>query len=61
MYLGQKGLTIPKSTITESAQKKIKKDLTIFPKSLFHLASTSAATVVYAVPKCGFAAPMSGH
>jgi superfamily II DNA or RNA helicase len=35
MYLGQKGLTIPKSTISESMQKKIKKDLTIFPKSLF--------------------------
>ncbi len=35
MYLGQKGLTIPKSTISDSLQKKIKKDLTIIPKSLF--------------------------
>lgn len=35
MYLGQKGLTIPKSTISESEQARIKKDLTVIPKSLY--------------------------
>jgi superfamily II DNA or RNA helicase len=35
MYLGQKGLTIPKSILTESEQKQIKKELTITPKNLY--------------------------
>ena len=35
MYLGQKGLTIPKSTISEAEQKQIKKDLTITPKNIY--------------------------
>ena len=35
MYLGQKGLTIPKSILSESEQKQIKKDLTITPKNIY--------------------------
>jgi len=35
MYLGQKGLTIPKSILSEIEQKQIKKDLTITPKNIY--------------------------
>jgi superfamily II DNA or RNA helicase len=35
MYLGQKGLTIPKSILSEAQQKQIKKDLTITPKNIY--------------------------
>ena len=35
MYLGQKGLTIPKSLLSEAEQKQIKKDLTITPKNIY--------------------------
>jgi len=35
MYLGQKGLTIPKNILTELEQKQIKKELTITPKNLY--------------------------
>ena len=35
MYLGQKGLTIPKSLLSDAQQKKIKKELTITPKNIY--------------------------
>jgi superfamily II DNA or RNA helicase len=35
MYLGHKGLTIPKQLLTESEQKQLKKELTITPKSIY--------------------------
>jgi len=35
MYLGQKGLTIPKSVLSEFEQKQIKKELTITPKNIY--------------------------
>ena len=35
MYLGQKGLTIPKNILTDIQQKQIKKELTITPKNLY--------------------------
>ena len=35
MYLGQKGLTIPKHLLSEAEQKQLKKELTITPKSIY--------------------------
>jgi superfamily II DNA or RNA helicase len=37
MYLGKKGLTIPKNTISESEQQKIKKELTFIPKNPYQI------------------------
>jgi superfamily II DNA or RNA helicase len=37
MYLGHKGLTIPKQLLSESEQKQLKKDLTITPKNIYQI------------------------